>query len=261
MSMSIWKSPCAVMPICICGVLVVSGLSQLRAVCQDEGVSESHEQWVSKALRLISDLQELAHDTPEVVKEDPNDPARGLAALAEHGETWLAAAKRADELIWELWLITGFPPQRAKADESLRADLETTVLMYRDYVQRHMHLTEAELNRMALSNAVKAIGSPLWYTTVEFLEAKIGRKMRVGFVLCVCPSSRVVWYPLPEESYEQISRALQNWIAANEKTMDWDLQAGRFRPRSAEYVGTPDLSRVLERVFRSDMETNGRRAR
>lgn len=247
-----------VMPLFFCWLLSLQSVPQLRAACQNEGVLESCDQWVFEARNLIGELEELARATPESPKDGAKDPVSGLALLAEHGELWRANSEKVDELNWKLWLLTGLPPQAGDENESLQACLERNATEYRDYVSRHMHSTEAELNRMALSNAVKAIGSPLWHTTLKFLEAKIGREMQRDFVLCVCPSGRVVRYPLRRESYVRMSQALEKWVAANEKTMEWDLRARQFRPRSGEYVGTHELAEVVAVEFKVHMENRSR---
>jgi hypothetical protein len=237
-----------------CIMFVSSGLSQQIDDSQGEETKEVKQHWVSEVSVSIKELFDLADDTPEIIIPDSDNSIERLKPILSNSKKLFGNGQKGEDLIWKLWLTTGLPPLMYDQDKSLRSFLFRSASAYHKYVTNNAYLTEEELNRVALSNAINSIGSPMWYTTLEFLENKTGCKLRRNIIIDVFPHHRIMHYQLPKKSYHRLSKALRHWLSDNRQQLKWDSKIRRFRPSDSGYVGTDDLSRIIREEFQAAIE-------
>jgi hypothetical protein len=227
----------------VCLSLLVVAAQPLFAASAEEPIQKSQHRWVSEAEELVGKLRDQARDIPEMEKPDLADEQEVIRWLS----SMLVGKQRinivtADRILWQLWLTTGMPPLLRGPDESLPASLKRNASAYREYVAKHANLTEEELHRLGLTNAVDSFGSPLWYMTMEYLTKKASLKFECIVQIHVTPKRCLIEAPLTADSYTRLSAALSSWLKANEERMIWDSRVRRFHPRDGRYVGTGELS-------------------
>jgi hypothetical protein len=102
------------------------------AVPPQDPISKSQFPWVFKAQELIGELNDMAKNAPEMdeprLSSDEEIIKTGRSLFA--GQR-LANLRKADNIIWKLWLTTGMPPGVRGADKSLRAYVEENASAYR----------------------------------------------------------------------------------------------------------------------------------
>jgi len=228
----------------VCISVLASGPCKSVSDSVTEARKETQHHWVTEAEELIQELLDLAHDTREIEVPDSDYPVKALGAIAPYAKELFEKRDKGHELLWKLWLVTGLPPDTVGQHKSLQAFFRRSASTYQRYVTEHADLTEEEIDRLGLSNAVESFGSPLWYTTLEFLEKKSGFRMKWHCRIHVIPHDRIISSPLPEESYDRLSDALKRWLDANRGRMVWDSRARGFRPHGS-YIRTAHLTKVI----------------
>ncbi|MHB0961400.1 MAG: hypothetical protein ACYC0X_34350 [Pirellulaceae bacterium] len=217
-------------------------------------MSETQQAWVPKAQTLITQLREMSHTSAKSEQEAKTISSKGeqsgkyekmLADLVRLSRQRGDIPERADAILWRLWLTTGMAPVPRRQDESLSATLSRNASAYQRYIGQRAALTEEELGRQGLNNAVGSFGSPLWYTTMQYLTEKANVNFECHIFIDVFPRRSIIAQPLNSDSYNRLSSALAKWLDANEERMVWDQDASRFRPRKGGYVGVPELSEAL----------------
>jgi hypothetical protein len=199
----------------------------------DDSAPTNHHDWVTDAESLIHDLNDLS-------KLARTKPERWDAAFQSdnHG-------RRADKILWRLWLTTGMPPLTHEPEKTFDAYLRQNARVYRRYIAEHRELTLEELHRRGLTNATESFGSPLWYMTLRYLAEKASVKSDWHIELRTTPTYFLAECPLDKEAYSRQSTAFARWLEANKEQMVWDANTKRFHPRNGEYVGTDGLFQAL----------------
>jgi hypothetical protein len=234
-------------------VLVVALVAILLATpAQGEAaVPKTRDDWAVTAENLIGQLSDLAQVIPEEKHYDSFaklSSAKGKRTPWEDALTWserLAHYRRGERILWKLWLTTGMPPLTQEADETSTAFFRRNAEAYRKYVNQHAKLSQDDVSRIGLVNAVDAFGSPLWYMTLKYLDQQVSLSHDWTIIIHTTPSSVLTRSPLNEAAYRRLSAALAHWVKANEGRMVWDENRRRFRPSSGDYLETEDLFRVI----------------
>jgi hypothetical protein len=203
--------------------------------------------WVSKAQELIRELDNMTKSAPEM--DEPrlfSDEAMIKAARSQFAGQRLANLRKLDNILWNLWLVTGMPPEIRGLNKSLRTYAEENASAYRKYLGDHADLTEEELQRLGLKNAAKSLGSPFWYMTMKYLNEKAGIEFNPKAIIRVEPSHFLVEIPLSPDSYIHLSDAILHWLDVNKNRIRWDSDKKRFYPSKGEYLGNEELSRAIQ---------------
>ncbi len=236
--------------------LALVGLLPLVSHAQT-ATSDTRQKWATESKTLIAGLRDLAEASAEREERastlDVEGDASGsleatiteLLPLAQQG--W-NASQEADDILWKLWLVTGMPPSQGRQGESASAFWMRNASEYRKFVARHAALTEEQIGRLGLENAVRTLGSPLWYSTKEYLVARTGVRFDAIIFIEVFPSRHIIEEPLTPAAYDQLSAALAEWLTTNRDVLTWDETMRRFRPRHGEFVNTRTLSNTLLRA-------------
>jgi len=88
-------------------------------------VGEAQHQWVSNANELVAELLDLARNGPEMEEPDRSKDADVIRAFASSiGGQRLANLRKADRILWRLWLTTGMAPVVRGQGKPLRIWLE-----------------------------------------------------------------------------------------------------------------------------------------
>jgi hypothetical protein len=230
------RAPSATIIYCVIVATVMLGISA-SAQSRDDAESAEEGMWQSEARVLIRRISALAEHVPE--------PTLGNSYVRE----MITSRQEIDEIIWSLWLITGLPPKpRSESEESLRNYATRMASLYEKYVNDHRQLGKADVDRLGLENAVNAIGSPLWYMALKYVENKTGMKDALKVTVRQSPESHIVDLPLDNPSYKKLSSALKTWYDTNKANMIWRTKEGRFVPKDGKYVGIDSLERVITDV-------------
>ncbi|GAG25382.1 unnamed protein product, partial [marine sediment metagenome] len=136
--------------------------------------------WVFKAKKLIGELSDLAQVTLEVQQSRSFaklSHAERIEAFQEAVSSWnerLSQHRKAERILWNLWLTTGKPPLIREENETVKTFLRRNAVDYGRYVTKHAGLTQKELHRIGLANAIDSFGSPLWYMTLKYVTHMTG---------------------------------------------------------------------------------------
>ena len=235
-------------------ILAVLAMDFAPACGTIPSTSDTPQEWFVKSQLLIDELLEISSDVAKTEQKAKGITLRG-EATGDHEKmvadlvllnlsSW-DIGRKADGVLWRLWLTTGQIPTPKQENESLAANLLRNARKYREYISTHATATEEEIVRLGLTNAVDSFGSPLWYPTMKYLTEKTKVQFECIIFIDVIPSRSIIAESLPSDSYDQLSLALAEWLDANQERMVWDPDARRFRPRKGEYVGVPELSDAL----------------
>lgn len=240
--------------VCALPAIFLVALAQSPALEAHDGTFETPSPWVSKSQSLIGQLFEVSRAMSTAEQEakaiharegKSGDDKQGLIALIQLALEQRRIPERGDLLLWRLWLTTGMAPLQRMQNESFSAMLSRNATEFERYVKQHAHLSEEELGRLGLANAVRSLGSPLWYPTMKYLTEKIDVQFDCIISIHVFPAQLIIEQPLNSDSYARLSSALSAWLEANKERIVWDEKARRFRPRDREFVRVTELSRVL----------------
>lgn len=185
--------------------------------------------WISQANSLIEKLDAIIlarPDTPDRFFE-PNNRVR-----------------RAEGVLWDLWLTTGMPPV-SQDHKPFNIYLSENTTAYREYVSRHKDLNLEQLHRLGIDNTKSAFGSPLWYMATKYLVERGRVTSDYHFESRPMPARVFEEIPLKKEAYIRQTTAVEKWLKENGHEMVWNKQAKRFHPRNGKYVGTDELFQSL----------------
>ena len=189
---------------------------------QDGAIKQS---WMTQAEALITELSRLDLKPTKIITLEPS-----------------REVTRAEEILWELWLTTGMPPLLlGEGKLSLQTYVRNNVIAYQQYLVTHSNLKFEELQRLGLTNTIDAYGSPLWYMTLKYLTVRASVTSTIQINIHTTPKVLLVESPLSDEAYSTLSAEMARWLKNNEKELDWDVNAKKFRPRSGAYIGTDEL--------------------
>jgi hypothetical protein len=235
-------------------ILAVLAMDFASAWGTNPSTSETPQEWFVKSQLLIDELLQISSDVAKTEQKAKGITLRGdvtgerekvVADLVLLNLSSWEIGRKADGVLWRLWLTTGKIPTPEQENESLAANLLQNAREYREYISKHATATEEEIVRLGLTNAVDSFGSPLWYPTMKYITEKTKVKFECIIFIDVIPSRSIIAESLPSDSYDQLSSALKKWLDANQQRMVWDPDASRFRPRKGGYVGVAELSDAL----------------
>ena len=237
--------PIAVCLFFFCFSFTAIGQSSSSTVLK-EPISTAQSTWVSNSQNLVKKLLDLANNLPETDEihpssDDPEEVRKEILMRFRERDD----QKKIDDVLWNLWLITGMPPLVRDENLSLRKYVETNASAFKKYINEHAELNDEELQRIGIKNTVKSIGSPLWYMTMQYLKQKAGVEFDIVIIIRVTPDHVLIEKPLSHESYTHLSDATSRWLDLNKKGMIWDSRRCRFSPRNEKYVGTEELAKVI----------------
>jgi hypothetical protein len=218
-----------------------------------KSAQDREEPWVGESKRLIEKLRSLANDTPKIGSPDRYTLAEWLKSVAPQMDKLVDCRYEGNELLWDLWLLTGQCPQIDKG-KSLDEYLRDNAVMYQEYVSRHASLSEEEVVRLALTAAIDTFASSRWYMTLRYLEKKVGFRTithdgeRVYIIVHVTPSYKIIESPLSNGSYGRLRVAIKRWLSNNKDGMIWDSTVRQFRPRE-KYRGDAELTDAVLRAM------------
>jgi hypothetical protein len=162
--------------------------------------------WRAESLSMLDDLEELAKHAHEWETSGGTltDAHGRIWQIPKNVEGYFSNSSKGDELLWKLWLLTGASPQVEDKGEAIGSHLKKNVEAYRKYIDENRDVSEEQLARKGLDNAVKAISSPLWYSTTKYLREKTGCRANFGFMIDVFPPRHIMTTPLEKDSYRRL---------------------------------------------------------
>jgi len=203
-----------------CFVLVTFA-PQSRSADVELRPPSNRPQWVAQANRLIAELSHVI----EVAKPFPaGNP--------------IADRKRAEQLIWKLWLLTGMPPDRGSEAE-WKAISETHVNSYKQFVMNHAHWTEKQLVRHGIRSAADAFGSSMCYMTMRYVNEKTGNTY--PRFISTTPSHTIHVVSLSDSDRAFLRAEYVRWLATHFKHSNWQPSHSQFRLPSGRPVGMQRL--------------------
>lgn len=189
--------------------------------------ASDEKKWVSQANELIAELSEVLASLPdeeltarvfEVLTSEsdslngtPLPPTEKTAGLFKKLCT---CRRKADYLIWKLWLVTGHPPV-LQTPTGVNVLSESHIDNYRQFVNEHAHLTSQQLHQRGILNAGSAFASPLCYSTLKYVDTLTGhRGLWMSGPLII--SSRKIVLLLPDEAdRRKLLVTYVLWLARN----------------------------------------------
>ena len=206
------------------------------------------QKWVLRAEGLLAKLGALADTCPKVEPRSWEE----ILASRESVLSFTGAyrrSRRADRLLWRLWLATGMPPLLpVSADETQRSFFQRNAVAYRQYIDRNRNLSEGDLHAAGLANAAVAVGTPLWYPALQYFDRISGVPLRDLVIINSTPGYFVLGWEavtLRKQTSDVIASGLSVWVEANRGRMLWDSERGRFGARDAEFVGDGALMKQV----------------
>lgn len=205
--------------------------------------AQNHSHWVDEAINTIKELDDLAKAIQEedyslnISEQTHAERIIEIQKFVSLCSERLVQRRKAEKMLWKLWLTTGKPPLTRKADEKFKIYLRNNAVDYQCYVTKNADLTQKDIHRIGLENAVESFGTSMWYMALKYVMEKTNLVADWTVVIHTTPSHTIIDSQLSEENYRHLSTAYSHWLKANIENMIWDQKKECFHPKDGGLYG------------------------